>query len=309
MRLSSPATLCVLIALLAIAQPASGQDADEAPEIVVELIEPGSAPRRVVRFTPQVGDKQTAEMIIDMQQKVSLGGAPMPSQAIPPQKMTMEIQVTDITAEDNIRFEFQYTDMKVVDDPNNPSPIAETMEKMLAPMIGATGRGIVTNRGLTQQGELDIPAGLNPQIKQMLEGMKDAMNRLSSPLPIEAIGQGAKWRVIQNLEANGMKLTQTSTHEITSMTGDGFEMSVSVSQNADPQEIQNPMLPAGTTLKLDSLKSSGSGTTKIEESSIFPIASEVSINTVANMSIDVAGQNQKMQTDIQMGMKLNQVGE
>lgn len=299
---------CVLV-LQSVTSTVRSEEVTEPPKISVELVEPGIEPRRAIRFTPELGAKQSAEMIIDMQQKVSLGGTAMPSQTIPPQKMIIETEVTEVAANGDISFQFEYTDMKVVDDPNNPSPIAATMEQMLAPMIGATGNGVVTNRGLTRKGKLNIPEGLAPQLKNMLEGMKDAMNRLSSPVPEEAIGKGAQWKVVQRLVANGMTLTQTSTHTITDMTEDGFEMSIALDQNADGQQIENPMLPAGTKLNLDSLDSTGSGTTTVVAGSIFPTNSNVSMNTVANMSINVAGQDQKMKTEMTMKMSLRELVE
>jgi hypothetical protein len=279
------------------------------PGITVELLEPGNAPLREVRFKPAVGSKQTAEMIMKMNQVVSVGGNKMPSQSIPPQKMVIEIVVTDIADNGDISFDFTYTDVQVIDDPNNPSPIAKTIEDMLKPLIGAKGRGIVSDCGITRKGEFDIPAGLNPAIKQMLEGMKDSMNRLSSPVPSEPIGTGAKWEVIQEIEANGMKLTQTSTHEIETMDEKGFQIKIDVSQQADPQEIQNPALPAGTTLKLDDLQTSGGGRSTVIESSIFPESSEVAIETTVDMSINVANQVQKMQTAVTMEIQLNPVAE
>lgn len=304
----------ILFLIFAFNHPVSAQDTDTDSAVKVELIDAGAEPRHIVRFSPQVGHKQTAEMIIEMQQKMSLGGAQMPSQEIPAQeipaqKMTIVIEVTDVSPEGNISFKFEYTDMEVVADPNNPSPIAANMQKMLEPMIGATGRGVVSNRGFTQEGEFDVPDGLNAQLKQMLAGMKDAMNRLSSPVPAEAIGQGAKWRVTQNMVANGMKITQTSTHQIKTIDTNGFDMLVTISQNAKPQEIQNPMLPAGTKLKLDSLQSSGSGNATINQSSIFPLASQAKISVVAHMTINAAGQTQKMKTDMKMGVSLKQIGE
>ncbi|EMI41231.1 hypothetical protein [Rhodopirellula sp. SWK7] len=314
MRSSAKPFQCFLIALSTLslstfAPTAKSEDAVEGLGIEVKLVDAGGEPRRLVRLSPEVGQIQEADMIIEMKQQISLGGAAMPSQPIPAQKMTMKVEVTDVSSDGDISFDFEYTDMKVVDDPNNPSPIAATLEKMLEPMIGSTGRGVVTNRGITKQGEFDIPEDLSPQLKQMLAGMKDAMNRLSSPVPEEAIGDGAQWKVIQRIVANGMKLTQTSTHTITNLSGTGFEMSVEIEQKADPQEIENPMLPAGTKLKLDSLESTGSGKTTISESAIFPASSKVTVHTVSSMSIDAAGQNQKMKTDMTMGMSLQPIGE
>ncbi|TWU46043.1 hypothetical protein Q31b_12210 [Novipirellula aureliae] len=309
MRRSFPFYLCFVLCYLQFASPMQAETVAEKPGVSVDLLEPGSSPRREVRFTPQVGDKQTAVMTVKMDQSINVNGNKMPSQSVPAQKMVMLVEVTEVATNGDISFDYTYTDVDVVDDPNNPSPLAETIRTMLKPMIGATGRGIVSNCGVMQKGEFDIPEGLAPSIKQMLEGMQDSMDKLSSPVPTEAIGMGAKWQVVQKLEVNGMKLTQTSTHEIESIDDNGFQMKIGVSQKADPQEIKNAMLPAGTSMQLDSLTSSGEGSSKILESSLFPISSKVAIETIANMSIVVADQTQKMQTEMKMEMQVNPVSE
>jgi len=309
MRPSIPYYLCFVLCYLHFAHPLQAETVVEKPGVSIELLEPGNAPRREVRFTPQVGDKQTAEMIIKMEQVMSMNGNKMPSQNVPAQRMVMQVEVTDVATNGDISFDYTYTDVGVVDDPNNPSPIAETIRTMLKPMIGATGRGIMSNCGVMKKGEFDIPEGLAPSIKQMLGGMQDSMNKLSSPVPTEPVGVGAKWQVLQELEVNGMKLTQTSTHEIESIDDNGFQMSVEISQQADPQEVKNPMLPAGTSLQLDSLKSSGEGSSKVLESSLFPVSSKVAIETTVDMSIVVADQKQKIQTEMKMEMELSPVAE
>jgi len=306
MRLISDGSFCLAAALCLFSfSPGIANSEDIAPDaagVQVELIRPGDEPRRVVRFTPSVGDKQTAAMTIKMNQKMTLGGNQLPSQPIPPQKITMEIEVTDVAENGDITFEFEYTDMVVLDDPGNPSPLAETLETALKPMIGSTGSGILSNRGITRKGEFNASDGLSPQLKQMLDGMKESLNRLSSPVPVEPIGRGAQWKVVQEVTANGMKLTQTSTHEILRIDENGFEMSVAIKQTAEPQDIQNPMLPPGTQLKLDSLDSNGTGKSTLMENSILPVSSQLTIQTVADMSLDIAGQKQQMKTEVEIEM-------
>ncbi len=307
MRLSTYCALCLILFPLWLEGKAVAETPQDDGSVQVRLLEPGAEPRHVVRFTPQVGDKRTAELIMKMNQQISMGGNKLPSQAMPPQKMTMEVHVTDVAANGDIAFDFKYTDMKVIDDPDNPSPIASMIDNLLKPMIGSTGSGIVTSRGFARKAEFNIPEGLSPQIKQMLEGMKDSMSRLSSPVPAEPIGKGAKWEVVQYITANGMKLKQTTTHEIKQIDNDGFEMFVMIDQAAEPQDIKNPMLPAGTKLTLNSLTSKGTGKSTIVESSVFPISSVVSLESKTDMSVDVGGQAQQMNTDLTLEISLNQV--
>jgi hypothetical protein len=101
-----------------------------------------------------------------------------------------------------------------------------------------------------------------------------------------------------------MQITQTSVHEITELDSNGFAMSISVTQDAVPQEIKNPALPAGAVLKLETLDTMGTGTSSLSTTSIFPVKSNLQIETKEDMAVTIAGQNQKLTTELTMEMNL-----
>ncbi len=282
----------------------SAHGADPAKPIKVELIEAGMAPLQTIRYSPRVGETQTAEMTISLDMSMSVAGNAMPVQVIPSQKVTFDSTVDDINANGDIKFSFIYTSAEVVDDPKEPSPLAPMLNDMIKSLVGATGSVVVTNRGITKSAEFNVPDGMAPQLKQLLDGMKESMNRISSPVPSEPIGMGAKWTVTQDLVANGMHLVQTSDHEIIKLEPGGFTMKVKVQQAAEPQEIKNPALPPGTTVALVSLDTEGKGTSQVETASLIPIQSSITISTKNTMDIDTAGQKQQMVTDMKMAMEL-----
>lgn len=290
--------------LASISAPMTAQAADPAKPVKVELIDAGKEPLQTLRYTPRVGETQTAVMTISIDMSMSMAGNAMPTQAIPAQKVTFDTTIEDINADGDIKFSFVYTGADVVDDPKNPSAMAPMLKTMIKSLEGAIGSATVTNRGITKSAEFTIPEDMAPQMKQMLDGMKESMNRISSPVPSEPIGQGAKWKVTQDLVANGIHIVQTSNHEITEFDTGGFTMSIQVTQTADPQEIKNPALPAGTKLSLMSLDTNGEGTSHVETGSIIPVQSSLSIKTRSTMDVEIAGQKQQMTTDVKMAMEL-----
>lgn len=284
---------------------ATAQAPDEPAGLTVELVDAGETPRRALRFTPKAGDKQVAVMTMNMNQTMIIGGNRAPTPKLPGQAITMEVEITEVSQEGDIHFGYTYTDVDVIDDPNNPSPAADTIRGILKPLIGATGSGIVTDRGVTKKGEFNIPENLAPQIKSMLSGMKDAMNRLSAPVPAEPVGVGASWRVTTDLNANGMQLKQTAVYELTKLDDDGFATSVTVSQKADPQQVNNPDLPPGTVVKLSSLKGSGKGTSEMNQNEVLPRNSTVSVDTEISMNVSAQGQETSIAIDQNMEMVLS----
>jgi hypothetical protein len=173
--------------------PSANADSPATGGVKVELIEPGASPRREIRFKPAQGAKQTAVMTIRMNQAMTMNGNKLPSQNIPPQKITMEVSVNDVAANGDISFDFKYTDFEVVDDPAKPFPHAAALRTMLKPMIGTTGSGVVSDRGLTQKGELNIPKDLAPSLKQMLDSMKK--NNDATQLPSPRRTDRTRWKM------------------------------------------------------------------------------------------------------------------
>jgi len=156
---------------------------------------------------------------------------------------------------------------------------------------------------------MNVPDGLAGPVKQMFEEMKEMLHQFSSPVPEQPVGLGAKWRVTQDLSPNGMKLTQISVCELIRFDHDGFDLRITVSQQAKPQEIENPALPAGTKMTLDSLTSDGEGTSTFSVNSIFPRKSKTKVQAVVDMNVEAAGQNQKMSMEMTMEMSFQDAVE
>jgi Family of unknown function (DUF6263) len=280
------------------------QDSKAESTVVVELIEAGKSPRQQLRFAPKAGDKISKIMSTKMKQTITMAGRAAPSPEVPAQNIYIDMEVKGVNSNGDIEFEFRYVDVKLDVDPAKPSPIAGQIETMLKPLIGTKGSGTITNRGLTKQAEFEVPEDLNPMIKTMLDGMKDSLNQLASPLPEEAVGVGGKWKTVQNISANGLKLKQTSINEVTSLESTGFSLKVTIEQQAEPQEIKNAMLPPGASMKLDSLSTTGQGQSQFSLNEIFPKSSKVVVNSKTAMAISIAGQNQNMSTNMEMEMTL-----
>ena len=277
---------------------------DAKPAVEVELLDAGREPRQVIRFAPTAGDKVTVAMTMKMSQGMTVNGAKQPETPLPTQKFTMDIKVNDVKADGDVHYGFIYSDIEVFSDPQNPSPAVDAIQGLMQPMVGSKGSGIVTNRGFSKKSEFEIPENLSPMLRSMLDGMKDSINQLSSPVPGEAVGLGAKWRVVQNVNSNGILVKQTIDHEVTAIDEKGATTKFTLTQEAEPQEVKNPGLPPGISVKLDSIDTKGSGTSQLTYDSIFPALHTTDVASEIHMTISAAGQTQKTTTDLKMQMTL-----
>lgn len=277
------------------------QKPDTAP--VVKLIDAGSNPKSKLRMTPAKGSKQTSIMTMKMDQEMVMRGQKMPATPTPAMQFTMEVAVTDVATNGDIAFEFSYPKVSLVEDDKVQAAVKEAMKGMLKSMEGLSGSALVTNRGFTKEADMKLPPKANAQIKAMIDGMKESLSRVSAPLPEEPIGVGGKWSVTQLVEANGMKLKQTSTHTLNKFDGTKYDLSVEVTQTADPQEVKTPGLPVGSTMTLKSLESTGKGTMMLDVTRVFPV-SEIKSDSKISMKMNTGGQDLSMEIDMKMEMSI-----
>lgn len=277
--------------------------------VKVELMDAGAAPRHTLRLTPTKGAKESALMVMKMNLKTSIEGQEPPAVPIPAQKFTIEVTVQDVLPSGDILYEFKYTNAEVENDPASPAAVIQAMKAQLAKMEGMSGKATVSNVGMTKGMTLNVPEGLDATSKAMFDSMKDSMNHLSSPLPTEPIGIGGRWKVIQPVTTNGITIVQTSVHELKSVSDSGCKLDITVTQVAEPQDVKAPGLPAGVTLKLDSISTTGSGSSSIDFASVLPSKSEVSIESKAKMHVEAAGLTQNLETLTNMEMTITRPQE
>ena len=271
-----------------------------APEsgVTIKLLEAGNEPRQVLRLHPKAGDKQSLSMTLKMTMGMKLGEMENPPMKLPAMLMAMEVTVKNVSPEGDISSELVMTDASVADEPGGTPQVAEAMKASLGNLKGLSGKGLTSNRGVNKGTEINVPAGADPQVKQAMDQMKDSFANLSSPLPEEAIGPGAKWEVRMPLKSQGMSIDQTTTYELVSLKDDRLNTRVTINQTASKQKVQSPAMP---DMKLDLLKMTGTGTGEVSLNlgQILPFSGALTSHTDLEMGMGAGAQHQIM------GMKMD----
>lgn len=320
MRHLSPVALCLFPLLLTthcLAQPPATQPPATEPSPAAEssqqagkhpakvkLVNPGSAPRQAFRFKPQVGSQQSFVMLMNMQQKMFVGGNAMPAPVLPTQKFTIDLKVAQVSPEGDVHTDWVYRDIDILDEAETPQVVADKIRELVTPLAGMSGKVVVSNRGFTQEANFKVPENLDPQLKQLLGGMLESMDKLSAPVPQEPIGIGAVWTVTQQVVANGLSLNQVATYKLTAIDDSGYHLDVTVDQQADEQWINPPNLPATTKIKLRKLDSAGTGKMTLANDLLMPRNSDLDLKSDTAMEIVVGEQTQAMETKMTMKMAI-----
>ena len=272
----------------------------------VELLNPGAEPRQQLRLKPDINVKQTTVITIKMDMKISASGRPSPVSKIPVSAITFETTVTKIDPNGDIHYEFVYTNADIAANNGNSPPAAlDAMRSALKKIVGLKGSFIMDNRGFHKGGNFILPEGTDESLKQMVGQMSKSLEQFSSPLPAEAVGKGAKWRVSYSSNLNGINVNNIATYELANWQDGIVSLNTNIDQQANPQGFNSPQLPAGSTVNLKSLVSQGRGKVTGRLDRLIPSISTVSISSNAVMSAKNSGSHEELIIITKMSMEMN----
>lgn len=250
----------------------------------VQLLDAGAEPRQPLRLKPTIGKKQQIAMTMKQDIALSLPGKPAQKVTTPAIVMTMETTVKQVEPNGDIQSAFRYVDFDVNASSSTPPQMVEAMRSQLRKMNGLSGTIVTDARGQTKSMQFDSLDKLDPALKQTLQQTSQSLSQISTPLPEEPIGIGAKWRVNQAPTVNGIHLNQTGTFELASLTNDIANLNVALEQQANQQTIQFPGA-AGKSILLKSLTAKGSGTSQLNLTNIMAPRASMAIRSTGTMGI------------------------
>ena len=270
----------------------------EAPQVTV--LEPGEEPRTKLRykFQPDAGYDMVMEMSMTM--VMELAGQKQPKSKVPATRTTMSMQNTEITSEGNLIYEFELTKSEVLAGEGDNPLLVQQMQAQLGASKGISGSATITPRGITLDAKIDVPANVTPQLRSTMNSLRQSMNQMSAPLPEEAVGLGAVWKIEMPIQMPQMKLHQTAIYKLVKIDGDVVSFDVTLTQTAPPQQMKLPGVPANIQVKLESMESTGSGNMQLNLSEIVP-TSDMKMETKNAVS---AG-GQRVKSEVEMEVKIH----
>jgi hypothetical protein len=275
---------------LAFAAPAAAQGGAPAGEATIELVNEGAGTKRQLRYAPTEGDVRRVETSV-LTDVTSMMG-PM---VIPEMYTLARVEITEV-GEGQISMTLEYLEAEARARGGEMPGQVQQMDSALGQIVGSKGDVVVNDRGEVISFELAEGAQVAPQI---LSYLKDAMGQIATPMPEEAVGEGATWTVTTPMKQNDISLTQTSTYEITSIKGDRVDIRMTMKQEAEPQEIETQ----GMKLQLVSMVTEGDGSIGVDLGMMTPITAEAKMLSTVTMQMAQGGQNIEQKVDMKTSMK------
>lgn len=281
--------LLAALSFLLVAAPAVEAEA-QTTKPKVKLLSAGKGAKKVLRYDLKKGARETMVMVMDMQ----MSGAMLGNMTLPATQMTMDVKVTAVRG-GKATYAFEITSAKAVSRPGVDQNIIAMMDQQLAGMVGTKGTAVVDRRGFTSDMKLEFPAAMPAMMKQQMQSQMSGMDQVSSPLPAEPVGAGARWEVHQTLDQNGIKVTQVARFELLQRKGKRGKMKATVTQKAPPQTINTG---AGSAKLLD-LSSKGGGTVHFDLAKLVPNST---MNLVLDQKLEAGGTTMDMK--MTMGVEI-----
>lgn len=164
----------------------------ESPEPEVTVLDAGAEPRRELRLVFEPGSEQSLTMQMMMAQQLFVDGAPVNREVELTYTFDIASRVLEVD-DSSATVEMTYTDFTLVDqDPMGPAEVAQ-FERTMDGFMGLSFFVTTNDRGATPRVEIprDFPATGVGGVDDMLQ----EFDTPSVPLPVEAVGVGARWQV------------------------------------------------------------------------------------------------------------------
>lgn len=267
---------------------------------ILRLLDAGQEPKRVLRYRFPRGTTYGMQMTI--QGSAVPEGAErsspikMPRMRIPGLVRILEANDQEARCEISTPAEPEMSETQGI-EPKHLEKLRETLRGLQS----ASGSAIITDRGIVRKSEFTFPADLSPELKQSLQYVEQSSEQLSVPLPIEAVGPGARWKTLSRVVQGGSALYQVSTWELRQLDWPSLSLGVTVEALSPEEIVQVPGEPAGAIVATVSVTSRGQGETLVDLRT--PVRrGTMSMHMEVVTSIHAKGRSVRLVTKVDMQM-------
>lgn len=246
----------------------------------VTVTSTGAAPRRPLRYAVPAGYRSHMNMDMTMSIAMGAGEQRMPPVNVPTVRIGADTAVTSVTPDGDMTFTIAFTGMNFQSTAGMDAAALAPFEAMSSQFRNIRGTATISSRGVTRDLQMDTSGVSNPQLSQMMGSVKNSLSGLSMPLPEEPVGVGARWEVRQAMGSSGVTLFQKVGCELAAVDDRSATIAVTIDQTAPAQTMQNPSLPSGTAVSIESIAGSGNGTMKLAFDSLVPTSEMTSKSTM-----------------------------
>ena len=122
------------------------------------------------------------------------------------------------------------------------------------------------------------------------------------PVPLEAVGEGARWSVYSQVNSNGFRIVQRADVLLAELEEDRISLEMTIVQQPLEANPQMSSLPPGTEMEMLRFTSEGSAASVIELGRLVPI--EASSSVGMDFAFAMVGEGQRVEAEMSMDMSM-----
>lgn len=269
----------------------------------VRLLDSGAEPRAVAVYVIAKGPTKPLQMGMDLEMAMEAGGMKLPATKMPRMNLIFQFSTGDRTGTE-WPIDGKLSKISVESNGGAQDQIAAALRPQLGALEGIGMNYFVDEKGRIHDVKVTMPPSLPPMAGQMMSGMTQSIESMTSPLPNESIGIGAKWEVLSRIVANGADLLQVSTLTLDKRDGKVLSLDAVVRQYAAKDKVNPPGMPPGATARLLSYNCLGGGKPVFDMSDVAPTGGSMSINSsmTIELTMDVDGKPENQTTSVDTKM-------
>lgn len=279
----APATAAAPTTSTTATTPSTPSTSTTPPDDGIEVLDPGTAPRR--QLVLHLTEGQLSRTTLGMTMTMKSPGVDLPPIPI---TMVMSTEVADVV-DDRSTVRATYDDI-TVDADGLPSDLADGLTSGMAGIKGMKATFTYSPNGALLDTDVTLPAGAPPSAQQLVDQISNSMTSLGVAFPTEPLGEGARWQRSSTSDVAGNSLRQTTVYELEQFDGEHYRIGVETRGVMHPQDV------GGVNFSDAKIVSGGDMSGGLGQ--VMPTAGTSRGTTT--MSFDVAGHHVRMTTTIDM---------
>jgi hypothetical protein len=225
------------------------------PASNVVLVEPGSEPRRVLRYRPEVGAQDRFVLRFEDSTTREVAGREVESGSVRDQDAT--VRVDSVADDGTARVAWRFSKFRVTHREGTPEALVAE-ERRIFESLGEVD--LVSTRAGNGAGEVRIDRPEGPALAAAIEaGAEEFVRQLEVELPVDPVGVGAVWDHARFARYLGMRFHESATYELVEADGDRLRLRYQMQQHAPDQKMLLPGEKEGPATEIEEFRASGRG--------------------------------------------------
>jgi hypothetical protein len=225
----------------------------------VTLLAPGAEPRRVLRYRPVPGSVEMIVIDITTTESKKIDERDPIETSHPRLLLGLRLEVADVTPNGDTCFVWECAELSLEAAEGTHPAIWKALRSVAKRIQGTSGSGRQSARGIHVELSHDTPLPNEPELQSLIASITEILEQLSTPIPEEPVGVGARWEVSYARNREGIRLTQTVTFELESLDENEARLRIYVAVAGLHQPIEHFEVPAKAIARLKSGHGDGEG--------------------------------------------------